>query len=553
MLLNRTTLRRLCPIALLTVLAACRPDMPDANGRAALSGDPVVLQAATGGIGEELLPNGDFDEWYAGLPSPTGFDAPTNTEISRVARDRRFGHLGAGGYTARQTWQAFDLAEAPGSRFGTTVELDPGQVYELSVIASTTPGMVATIGAYAVDAGGEPALLAGRLVEVSGEEPARYTGKFRVGDEGTVLLGASASPLAALPGTVSWSAWSLRRAAPEAVYPSGTLAAWRDRWSGHTLDHLRRQFALYGGAASWSAALNTIYSNFGRVRRETEGHAGNAIQGYDQYIFQKVDLDYLRGVRDFVSEPAPGGPAYRPAFRALVALDRALAARGIALVVLPLPDRIHLVPDRIHRPAADLPPAYLPHAALLEALLEQGVVAVDVAPLLRHRSAEGAPIYWRTDYGVPSYTLRELAAYAAPLVRELVGMPPGGGACTEVAVETSLHQGAIPCLPPHIQKIIEPESRTVYAVHDGEGRPVVPAPGGDVLVVGSLASLHGPLGASLAAHLARETGRPVSVLRPDRHDQEVPRYLMENGPPELETAKVVVFSFPEYALVRPGW
>ncbi|MCF6284499.1 MAG: hypothetical protein L3K26_04855, partial [Candidatus Hydrogenedentes bacterium] len=426
-----------------------------------------------------LLPNGDFQEWYGGLPFPTGFDAPANATVSTVKRDLMQGHLGTTGYTARQTWQAFEFAEPPEARFGCTLTLKPERDYVLSVVASASSGMVATVDAYTTDESGTALLLAGNVIEVNSEEPKRYTGRFRTDARGTVLLRSQASPLATLPGTVTWSAWALH-AASEAADADGKH---RRMWAKNSLDHVRQQMALYGGVAAWAKSLYPLQKNLGRIHREAEKKEGSAIQGHGQYIFQKVDLPYVRNVRDFVRTSTEDGLAYQPAFRALLKLDRTLAVRGIELILAPLPDRAHLYVDKIYKPAINLPPSYLPHTRFIAALLEHGAIVVDLAPLLRHRRSEGAPVYWRTDYGVPSYTLGEVAHYVAPLLRDIdLTSAELDVEFTLFKEELPLHQGALPALPSAQQATIGPETRTMLRVREQDNNLFSAAERSPVLV-----------------------------------------------------------------------
>ncbi len=499
-----------------------------------------------------LLPNGDFQEWYGGLENPTGFSVPNGTMASFVARDVMYGHLDTLGYTARQTWRNFDHDTMLSSRFGTTVAVKPAQRYTFSVVATADPGVVAQVDAYALDGEGEPRLLKGALVEVDQETPARYAGAFDSGVATQVSLRSTLSPLSTLPGGVSWSAWELT----EAPTPreSSTPAPFREAWLSNTRDHLQQQRALYGGASGWSAQIYPIEKNLGRVYREVEGQPERALLGYDQFVFQKVDLNYLVHVRDFVGTPTETGYQYRPAFRALNALDRSLRAMGKTLLLIPVPDRIHLYADKVHKPASELPPAYLPHHQLIAALVAHDVVVADVAPLLKHRRHEGHAVYWATDYEVPSYTLGELAAYTTPWIQEQVGSESHGTVrYTVTEKDLPLRQQAVAGLAPGLQKTIRPEMQTMRSVTDGDGRTFTPAAESAVLVAGPFARLHAVHGASLAAQFSQQLGFPVSVLERPVEFQEVPRHLMESNSVARDAAEVVVFAFPEYALLRPGW
>jgi len=499
-----------------------------------------------------LLPNGDFQEWYGGFENPTGFSVPNGTMASFVARDVMYGHLDTLGYTARQTWQKVDHDTDPDSRFGTDVDVAPGQTYRFSAVAAADPGLVAQIDAFARDESGELRLVKGALVEVNQEAPSRYTGTFDTGEATRINLRTKLSPVSSLPGGVSWSAWELTEA--QSADELTGINALRAAWLRNTRDHLQQQHALYGGASGWSAQIYPIEKNLGRVYREVEAQPERAILGYDRFVFQKLDLNYLVHVRDFVGTSTETGYQYRPAFRALVALDRTLRNQGKTLLLIPVPDRIHLYADKIHKPASELPPAYLPHHQLIATLVAHDVAVTDVAPLLKHRRHEGHAVYWATDYEVPSDTLGELAAYTTPWIQELVGSDAREAAhYTVTEKELPLRQQAVAGLAPGLQKAIIGETQTMLSVTDGEGQPFAPAAESAVLVAGPFARLYEAHGASLAAQFSQQLGFPVSVLERPVEFQEVPRYLMDNDSVARDAAKIVVFALPEYALLRPGW
>ncbi len=497
-----------------------------------------------------LLSNGDFHEWYGGLNFPSDFQAPVNEASSTTARDIMHGYLDTRGYTARQSWTAVDLDEAPAERFGTTCVLQPNQDYTFAVVASASPGMVAHISAYAIDDGGAVGLLAGNLVEIDQEKAQRYTGKFRTDHRVNVLLVSQVSPLATLPGTVIWSEWALHEN-NNALDQSEDIH--RRLWVTNSLAHVQQQTELYGGVATWSESLLPLHKNLDRFYRETEGQEGSAVLGYDEFIFQKADLAYANNVRDFVREKTEQGMGIRPALTALLRLDRALKGRGKDLIILPLPDRVHLYVDKINKRALELPPSYLPHTRFVTTLLEQGAIAVDVAPLLFHRRHEENPVYHRGDFGVSAFTLSEIAGYVAPMIRDAVSIPESAAAFNAVTETVLLHQGAVPALPKSQQSLIGPESNSIEKITDPDGALFAPAATSAVLVVGSMSNNNAARGASLAAYLSAKLGTPVSILGANLEDQEVPQHLLTANPPELEAAQVVLYCFPEYALVRPGW
>lgn len=537
----------------LVLLAACRPD-PMAKGSHDPAGEvgAISVEAVEPDPAAELLPNGAFEEWYGGLPAPTGFEAPKNTAITSIHRDVKSAHLNTPGYTTRQTWQQADLGGAPEAGFHTAVTLAPDTGYTLDVVASATPGMAAGIGVYEVDATLGVRVLARDVVMVSGSEPARYRGAFQTVAGGTILLASHAQIASAFPGTVTWSAWSLR---PETAVadPPVTLADQpaRRMLVNNALDQVRSQIAMYGGQAAWAESLYPVEKNITRILRESESQPGESLLGYDGYVFRKQELAYYADAHDLSRRPDGGDTA---AWRAILKAERSLAWRGIDFVALPVPDRIHLYVDRIYQAAAEGALPILPHTRLMERFLQQDVLAPDAAPLLWRYRNEGRAVYWRGDSAIPSFTLQALAEVASPAVRALLDdtVPLDKKVYTVVVDTIPLEQPLVDELMPSLRGHVAPESCAIHSVREEAGALFTSPAQSSVLAVGSVAVAHHIRGASFAAHLSRSLGLAVAVPSKNLADPAAPAYLVE-GAPELEGVKVVVFCFPEAALIEAGW
>lgn len=79
-----------------------------------------------------VLPNGTFEEWWAGAPAPSGFFAPfPNLSVIKRVTDER-----EKGFAVRQTWRAPDEREPISRRFCTEVALKPDTQYVFQVAAT---------------------------------------------------------------------------------------------------------------------------------------------------------------------------------------------------------------------------------------------------------------------------------------------------------------------------------------------------------------------------------------------------------------------------------
>ena len=544
--MRKQTILRILPVLL---LAACGPDSaPEGGDLKPGEIRLIALEPLGPDPASRLLPNGAFDEWLGGLPAPAGFAAPQPHEGSTIRRDTRSGHLNISGYTARQTWTALNHATSPGERFHTIVELAPETRYTLKAVAVTTPGMHAGIGAFEIDADGGLRVLSRAVVAVAGTEPARYQGTFETVAGGTVMLASEALAGSTIPGSVTWSAWDLSVGA-EAIEPPLAVDVPARRLLAHqALDQIRSQFALYGGGSAWAEALYPVEKNVARILREAEPLDSASVLGYEGYVLRKSDLAYYADTHDLTRGP---DGADSPAWGAILKAERALAARGIQLAVIPVPDRIHLYVDRMYKAASDGPLPLLPHTLLVDRLLRHDVLALDPAPALWQLRNEGHAVYWRADGDVPSFTLRALAAMAAPAVRALLPESAvASGATYSVKVDTiPLEQRLIPELIPAQRGQVDAEDCAIHSVRQG-GAPFTSPARSAVLAAGSYAVAHQIRGASFAAHLSHALGTGVAIPETNLADAAVPAYLMNDT---LDGVKVVVFCFPDAALRSDGW
>ncbi|MBL7649052.1 MAG: hypothetical protein JNK74_22980 [Candidatus Hydrogenedentes bacterium] len=534
----------------LSLLAGCGPESPPvATSPAPGTWRMISVERVDESDADALLPNGNFEVWHAGLPAPQGFHAPARISESTLVRDAKRGHLGATGYTARQTWRGPGTDAPPEQGFSTKVNLAPDTQYRLEVIASATAGFGAAICAVEIGDGGPRRTLARSVVEVRGETPARFKGTFRTRAGGTVLLSSHALAGSAFPGAVVWSAWRLEESA-EATEPVNVAdVAPRRALVGQALDQIRGQAALYGGVESWARATTPNRDAAARLL-SAGGAPGRSILGDEHVVAAREELDW------FAQHSAPrDSDFFGPARAALRRAERALNARGVQLVVIPVPERIQLTFGAFSDAAIDLPVNLSAHAALVEQLLVEDVLVLDPAPVLWTMKSEGIPLFWNGDGDVPSATLKALAEWCAPRLLEMGLLAPEGlrQAYTEKVDEIPVEQRLVAGLPEELRATIPEEAHAIQSVRDGKGELFRPAPASPVLAAGSLAILHHVRGASFAAHLSRALGFPVAL--PEKHlpDPEIPAWLASGQADELATAQWVVFCVPERSLTLEGW
>ncbi len=150
------------------------------------------------------------------------------------------------------------------------------------------------------------------------------------------------------------------------------------------------------------------------------------VRGQDGWLFERAELAYIRAGRFWgpaaVTANPNAPPEHADPMPAILDFHRQLAARGIELLLVPLPAREEIYPASVLAPESltGLGPTTRINPYLGEFLAEleqQGVMVVDVTPLLlAARSEGGQPLFLHSD---PHLTPHAIELVSGELAREL--------------------------------------------------------------------------------------------------------------------------------------
>ncbi len=273
--------------------------------------------------------------------------------------------------------------------------------------------------------------------------------------------------------------------------------------------------------------------------------AGNeqAYPGRDGWLMYRPDVDYLtgRGFLDTASlrPRAFGGEDETPQsdpVKAIVRFQRQLAARGIDLIVLPVPVKPMIHPEKLSTryDGAGAPLQNPSYARFRRALEREGVSVFDVsAALADAKRRTGEPQFLETDTHWTPAAMERTAAALAASIRDTGQheVRPAPGAETPGAVGQDLVLARRPAeasnlgdiavmlrLPPR-QRLYEPQRVRLHQVRAADGERWRPRRNASILLLGdsfsniySLAGMGWGEGAGFAEQLSFFLQRPLDTI-----------------------------------------
>ena len=320
-------------------------------------------------------------------------------------------------------------------------------------------------------------------------------------------------------------------------------------------------------------ASSDILARFRAVCRELSARGdGMAVAGCDGWLFHRSELRQLTQPGLFGEDALRAGPdrkaKHADPLPAIAAYAAACRAHGIELLLVPIPAKAVIYPDKLDASLAPalhsterLDPA---HVALYHALKQQGVHVLDATELFTHeRDDTKAPLFCATDTHISGRACRLLArAIAADKnVTAALGTYPKhsyrrtpGSIVIRGDLARSMTTGAP---PPETVKL-------TYVTDPATGAPPATDENSPVLL---LSDSHGLIfheggdmyarGAGLPDHLTAELGRPVDLIavrgsaaRPAR----IAVYRRGRAHPAwLDGKKVIIWCFTVREFTDSAW
>jgi hypothetical protein len=293
------------------------------------------------------------------------------------------------------------------------------------------------------------------------------------------------------------------------------------------------------------------------------GDAGEkAVLGRHGWLFYRPSLRYA-------VERQPGAPQSAAAdpLLAIRSFRDQLQARGIRLLVVPVPNKESIYPEELSKRAEDAGVIISERAHLLLDQLEQcGVEYVNLFDAFRSaKSKRGSSDQSRFYLAQDSHWSPEGAKAAAGAVarRVLAGGPVSRGdrSYVEHPVTIRRHGDLVQMLrAPQIERALEPETLVCLQVLEPDARTSYRATDGSpILILGDsflrIYEQDEPGAAGFIAHLARELGQPLTAIVNDGGASTLVRRELARRPAILTNKKLVIWEFVERDIVfgTEGW
>ena len=276
--------------------------------------------------------------------------------------------------------------------------------------------------------------------------------------------------------------------------------------------------------------------------------------GRDGWLFYKPGVDYLAESRE-EKPPEDNGPD--AAIAAIVEFRDQLERRGIKLLVVPVPGKAIVYPDRLtHRAARNNSSLRSPTLDVIDRLHEKGVETVDLFAVFRRfrdstdRQADGS-IYLAHDTHWSPCGVRVTAEAIADRIHRLDWVPVGDIVYQRKAVEIGRVGDIVRMmqLPDHGRFYTAEKLRCQQVVLATDSLVYRDDPHSPVLLLGdSFSRIYQsdePSSAGLIAQLAHELKMPLASIVNDGGASTLVRQQLGRHPEVLKGKKLVIWQFVE--------
>jgi SGNH hydrolase-like domain, acetyltransferase AlgX len=301
--------------------------------------------------------------------------------------------------------------------------------------------------------------------------------------------------------------------------------------------------------------------------------------GRNGWLFYEPDVTYLTGP-GFLSPSwqrsrlrgteESGGTIQPDPRKAIIEFRDQLQARGIRLIIMPVPVKPMIEPEFLSRAYDQLSPLPLQnpsYGSFLESLDRAGIEYVDVSKsLLETKRLTRRPQFLRTDTHWTPNAMEKSVALLAEKIRMLDPLKADPGFMLRRSTQTIEGTGDIVSMLklPSTSPLYPKETTTIRPVSQENGAPWVSDQHADILVLGdsffnifSLAEMGWGASAGFVEQLSYTLGRPLdAILRNDAGafaTRELLGQELARGRDRLDGKRLVIWEFAVRELATGNW
>lgn len=282
--------------------------------------------------------------------------------------------------------------------------------------------------------------------------------------------------------------------------------------------------------------------------------------GRSGWLYYRPDVDYVAGPGFLRGSGYQGSAKNSNPLAALIRFQKDLAARGIRLILLPVPVKPVIDPEFLSRSLAPVPLQNASFPTFLSKLEKNGIEYIDpTSVMISMKQSGGAPQFLKTDSHWTPETMEMVARQVAEKIRP--NAPTGGNFARAEPLEIKNHGDLVAMLRlPDPDSLYPAESARITPVREADGTDWQPSPMAEILLLGdsftniySSKDLGWGASAGLAEHLSLALQMPVDRIAINAGGALTTRQTLARSPERLAGKKVVVYEFAVRDLAAGDW
>lgn len=317
--------------------------------------------------------------------------------------------------------------------------------------------------------------------------------------------------------------------------------------------------------ASWASRLSRPLLQYAQFKWLNEG-GEKALVGKPGWYFYKPGLRYMLGKK----KDLPGAESTNDPVKAIVDFRDQLEARGVKLLLMPVPNKESIYPDYLGGRAKNLRGGVMSPRTfeVLEGLREANVEMIDLFKIFDEArqgqaagESGGAELYLAQDTHWSPAGVAIAAKAVARRLEELGWARPGTVEYTTTNASVRRIGDILKMMQaPMIEQTITPEQvSTEQVIRSTTGVPYQDEASAEILVLGDsfmrIYQTDAPTSAGFISHLAKELKQPLISLVNDGGGATLVREELCAQPVFLKGRKVLIWEFVErdIGLGLKGW